>query len=98
MSRIKREMERVDQMRHQARMVAKQAGAVKACALHPDDFDCLLDQGDDEANRLAYAIGTNRWKDGEIDGEREEFMDAIKEAIQYAPYDCPECDRNMGRD
>lgn len=98
MSQIKREMERLDHIRHQALRVAKEAGAVKGCDLHPGDMSCLLDQGDDDANKLAYAIGTNRWKDGEIDAEREEFMDAIKEAIETAPYGCPECDRMMGKD
>jgi len=57
-----------------------------------------LDQGDDEANRLAYAIGTNRWENGEIEGEREEFLDVIKHAIKGAPYDCPRCDRMMAKD
>jgi hypothetical protein len=57
-----------------------------------------LDQGDDEANRLALAIGTNRWNNGEIDGEREEFLNAIRHVIKGAPYECPRCDRMMAKD
>jgi hypothetical protein len=61
---------------------------LKGCSF-PGHSDWLLDQGDDEANRLAYAIATNRWENGEIDGEREEFLDAVRHVIKSAPYDCP---------
>ena len=97
MSQIKREMERLEHLRIAAIEVAKQAGAVKECSF-PGHSDCILDQCDDDANKLAYAIGTNRWKAGEIDGTREDFMDAIKEAIEMALYDCPKCDRMMAKD
>ena len=38
------------------------------------------------------------WQNGEICGEREEFLDAIRQAIRAAPYDCPRCDRMTARD
>lgn len=97
MSQVKREMERIESLEQQAIAVAKEANAIKECGF-PGHSDCFLSQWDDDANRHAYAIGTNRWKAGEVDGTREEFMDAIKEAIDTASDDCPECDRMMAKD
>jgi hypothetical protein len=97
MSQVKRGMERIESLHFQAIEVALQAKALKECSF-PGHSDRMLDQCDDEATRLAYAIGTNRWENGEIDGEREEFLGAIKHAIKGAPYDCPRCDRMMAKD
>jgi len=97
MSQVKRDMGRIEGLHYQAIEVALQAKALRECSF-PGHSDWVLDQGDDEATRLAYTIGTNRWKNGEIDGEREEFLDAIKHAIKGAPYDCPQCDRMMAKD
>jgi len=97
MSQVKRGMERIGGLHFQAVEVALQAKALKECSF-PGHSDLVLDQGDDEATRLAYAIGANRWERGEIDGGREEFLDAIKHAIKGAPYDCPRCDRMMAKD
>jgi hypothetical protein len=97
MSQVKRDTGRVEGLHFKAIEVALQAKALKECSF-PGHADLVLDQGDDEANRLAYAIGTNHWQNGEIDGEREEFLDAIKHAIKGAPYDCPRCDRMMAKD
>jgi hypothetical protein len=97
MSQVKRDMGRFEGLHFQAIEVALQAKALKECSF-PGHSDWVLDQGDNEANRLAYAIGTNRWENGEIDGEREEFLDAIKHVIKGAPYDCPRSDRMMAKD
>jgi hypothetical protein len=97
MSQAKRVMERMEGLHFRAIEVALQAKALKECSF-PGHSELVLDQRDDDANRLAYAIGTNRWENGEIDGEREEFLAAIKHAIQGAPYDCPRCDRMMAKD
>jgi hypothetical protein len=97
MSQVKRDMERSEGLQYQAIEVALQAKALKECSF-PGHSDWVLDQGDDEANRLALAIGTNRWNNGEIDGEREEFLNAIRHAIKGAPYECPRCDRMMAKD
>jgi hypothetical protein len=97
MSQVKRSMERIEGLHFQAIEIALQAKALKECSF-PGHSDWVLDQGDDEANRLAFAIATNRWENGEIDGDREEFLDAIKHAIKGAPYDCPRCDRMMAKD
>lgn len=90
-------MERLELLNYDAIEVAKQAGAVKECEF-PGHSDSIVDQWDDDANKRAYAIGTNRWKAGEIDATREEFMDAIKEAIETAPDECPECARMTAKD
>jgi hypothetical protein len=97
MSQVKRDMERGEGLQYQAIEVALQAKALKECSF-PGHSDWVLDQGDDEANRLALAIGTNRWNNGEIDGEREEFLNAIRHVIKGAPYECPRCDRMMAKD
>jgi hypothetical protein len=97
MSQVKRDMERSEGLQYQAIEVALQAKALKECSF-PGHSDWVLDQGDDEANRLALAIGTNRWNNGEIDGEREEFLNAIRHVIKGAPYECPRCDRMMAKD
>jgi hypothetical protein len=97
MSHVKRGMERFEGLHFQAIEVARQAKAVRECSV-PSHSDLLLDQGDDEANSRAYAIGTNRWANGEIDAEREEFLAAIKHAIKRAPFECPRCDRMMAKD
>jgi hypothetical protein len=97
MSQVKRDMERSEGLQYQAIEVALEAKALKECSF-PGHSDWVLDQGDDEANRLALAIGTNRWNNGEIDGEREEFLNAIRHVIKGAPYECPRCDRMMAKD
>jgi hypothetical protein len=97
MSQVKTGMERIEGLHFQATEVALQAKALKPCSF-PGHSDWVLDQGDDEADRLAYAIGTSRWENGEIDCEREKFLAAIKHAIRGAPYDCPRCDRMIARD
>jgi hypothetical protein len=97
MSQVKRDMERSEGLQYQAIEVALQAKALKECSF-PGHSDWVLDQGDDEANRLALAIGTNRWNNGEIDGERDEFLHAIRHVIKGAPYECPRCDRMMAKD
>ena len=97
MSQVRRDMGRMEGLHFQAIEVALQAKALKECSF-PGHSDWVLDQGDNEATRLAYAIGTNRWENGEIDGEREEFLDAIKHVIKGAPYECPRCDRMMAKD
>ena len=96
MGQMKREIERLDSLQGSATAAAKEARALKECEF-PGHSDNLLSTWDDDANKRAYAIGTNWWKAGEVDGTREEFMAAIKEAIDMAPDHCPDCDR-MGRD
>jgi hypothetical protein len=52
---------------------------------------------DDEAEKKAYGMATNAWKDGERgfrSMEREEVTGLVKQALIHAPSKCPSCDRN----
>lgn len=81
-------MMRLEGLEAVATGVALKAGALQACPLHDD---VVLTVGNSEADRKAYAIGTNMVKSGEVDGTREEFMDAIKSAIDDASDECFIC-------
>jgi len=95
MSMAKRELERRWELEAAAVSVARQAGAIKACPFHEE---VNIDQWDEDALKMAYAIGTNKWKAGEINGTREEFMDAIKAAVDEAGESCYICDKNLDSD
>ncbi|QJS27155.1 hypothetical protein [Rhizobium ruizarguesonis] len=93
MSGIKRELERVEDMRRHAEIIAIEAGAIEECEHHDGEL-LLVDSGD--ARSKAFAIGTNAFKAGKVDGTREEFMDAIDEAIKNAGVDgCQLCERSL---
>ena len=95
MGMAKNEMMRLEDLRSLAELPLQKAGAIKPCDLHDD---VLIDQDDPEAVSRAYAIGTNMVKAGEVDGTREEFMDAIQSALENAFDECPSCSRAFGRD
>jgi hypothetical protein len=96
MGGVKREMERIEDLEGLAAGVALQAGALKECAVHSGE---LLYQGDPDADSRSYAMATNLWKKGDVDGTREEFMDAIKSAFENASHDgCMRCDKLMRED
>ncbi len=97
MTQLKKNMERSDRLHFRAIEVALQAKALKECSF-PSHSEWVLDQADEAATTLAYEIGTSRWESGEIDGEREEFLEAIKHVINTAPYECPRCDRMLAKD
>jgi len=70
--------------------IAIQAGAIKVCPIH---HDVTINQGDEEADRRAYAIATNKWKADDLVGDRESIMQGIHNAITMAADDeCPECE------
>ena len=90
MGRVKQDMFRLEGVKSVALSAALEAGAVKECPVHEDlIFDCL----DPDAASHAYAIATNKWKEGYVDGEREELMNAVKEVIDESSIDdiCPYC-------
>lgn len=95
MGRAKAEMMRLDDMRGPATAAALKAKAVRQCELHDD---MILEVGDSDADRLAYAIGTNMVKAGEVDGTRQEFLDSIKAVIDEAMEECPLCARYRDED
>lgn len=76
------------QLKADATELAVRTGALKRCWLHSD---FVLTAGNQDGERAAYALGTHMVKAGEVRGSREEFMDAIKEAIAEAALECPAC-------
>lgn len=71
-----------------ARNIAEQAKAISYCDDHEEIW---INNEDPDANRHAYAIGTNLWKEGGMACTREEFLDAIKECIEQGADECPRC-------
>lgn len=93
MGQAKREMERGEDMLRQAEDIAVQAGVLKRCDRHEE----ILLTNDVGNMSLAYALGTNYFKRGEVDGDRSEFMEAIKEASESGSGICPYCQKMMMR-
>ena len=90
MSQIKRILENEEALRCYAIGVAVLAGAIKECSDHSGTY---LTCDDEDANRQAYAIGTTKIKNKELDYKREELMDAIKSAIDEAGEECYSCEK-----
>ena len=90
MSQIKRILEDEEALRGDAIAIAVLAGAIKECDVHSGTY---LSCGDDDADRRAYAIGTTKIKNKELDYSREELMDAIKSAIDEAGEECYSCEK-----
>jgi hypothetical protein len=91
MGRAKAEMMRLEELEAVAMGVLLQANAVTECPVHDGIY---LSNDDPDAERRAYAIGTNKVKNGEVDAKREEFVEAIKSATENAGYECPICAKN----
>lgn len=79
MGGMKRMMEEHEYLRSIAGDLLVRAGAGKRCEIHEE---VIKTQFDSEAERRAYAIGTKMVQAGEVDAGRQEFMDAIKDAIE----------------
>jgi hypothetical protein len=95
MGGAKREWERQQDLEAQATEPLLKAGAIRACCIHSD---ILINLEDPDAERRAYAIGTNMVKAGEVDGTRADFMDAIKSALENAADECPICAKYRDED
>lgn len=76
----------------EAETVALKAGAITRCEFHDE---ITIDNFDADAMVKAYAIGTERWKQGDLECAREEFMEAIKNVVQSSADECPICARLM---
>lgn len=74
-----------------AKGIAGQADAISYCEFHEEIW---INNEDKDANKLAYAIGTSRWKKGDLGCTRKEFLDAIKECIEEGADECPRCAKN----
>lgn len=70
--------------------IAIRAGAIVPC---PECGNYDVSAGDADAERAAYAMATNAWKEGEIRCEREELLGVMKSVLADANHDCPDCDR-----
>lgn len=68
--------------------IAIEAGALKACPIHSD---VTINQCNPDAERRAYAMATNKWKAGELFGDREDIMEGVKDAIDQSADECPVC-------
>lgn len=88
MGRQKEELARLEGVYIYAREIAVQAGAIKECEHHPGTF---ITCDDADAEKKAYAIATNKIKNGETTYKREELMDNIKSAISDAGEECYSC-------
>jgi hypothetical protein len=82
--------DRMADLSAEGEIVAVQAKAIVPCRWHDD---IMINNADDDANSHAYALGTIRWQKGDIDCERQEFMDAIKDAIDQSADECPRCQK-----
>lgn len=95
MGAAKAQMMRHNDLVHEAGGVLVRAGAAERCEFHDE---VLIGQCDSDAERKAYAIGTNMVKAGEVDAAREEFMDAIKSAIVELSDECYMCAHALSKD
>jgi hypothetical protein len=75
----------------EAQDILKEAKAIKECNAHSE---ILYDNGNSEAVKLAYAIGTNKFKNGELSVFKslEELCATIKEVYDEINQKCPRCE------
>jgi hypothetical protein len=72
--------------------ILAKCGALTKCPIC-QNFMVLAD--DKDAERMAYAVATNAWKDGARgfrNMEREEVTAMIERALIHAPSKCQSCD------
>lgn len=72
-----------------AEQVALQAKAVYRCRAHSY---VTISNGDNEAERHAYALMTLEWKSLDGEDDRDMWMEALKDYLGQAAYNCPECE------
>jgi hypothetical protein len=93
MSAVVRHAEELEQV---ATEVLFQAQALVPCEVHSYEYYRV---NDTDAERYAYALGTNRHKKGDLLCDRQELMDAIKAKLDDAADDeCPYCAHLMDQD
>jgi hypothetical protein len=80
--------EQIFDLENAAHVAAIGAGAVAPCHYHRD---LMINQGDVDAERRAYAIVINLWKAGRIACEGTDLTAAVHEAIALAADACPQC-------
>lgn len=74
--------------------ILAESGAVEKCQ---SCFGFMIRTDDEEAEKGAYGMATNKWKSGERgfrNMEREEVLAMIERALAARPHKCPNCNRN----
>jgi len=79
----------VIELQEMAQRVAIEAGAVAPCSFHEN---VLIDQGDPDAVKHAYALATAMLNAGEMACDRSDLMDAVSDIITRSAYGCPRCE------
>jgi hypothetical protein len=92
MGGAKREWERQQDLEAQATRPLLKAGAIKACDIHSD---ILVTLGDSDAEEGRLRHWDKHGESGRRDATREEFMDAIKSALEDTSDECPICAKYM---
>ncbi len=70
--------------------IALESGAIVGCSIC-GNYDILAE--DDEAERAAYAMATNAWKNGRLRGvSLEETRFAMQSLLRNANNKCPSCE------
>ena len=78
-------------MREKLGEIARKARAIVVCPDCSTDDICAFDDG---ANSHAYALATTAWKADEFrSASREEVMAELKNVIDDANHECPNCTR-----
>jgi predicted component of type VI protein secretion system len=91
MNGLKDDLIRKEELRSAAEGVLVETGALRRCPVHEDVLYTLYDA---DAEKHAYARATIMQQMGELDGTREEVMDAVAEAIRDAGTDCARCQKD----
>ena len=73
-----------------AREAVLAARAVRPCPRHPH---LMIRLGDEKAEHYAYALATTALKRERAIDARQDIMDAIKDELDSAVAECPECAR-----
>jgi len=71
--------------------ILAKSGAVEKCSICGS---YMIATEDGDAEKMAYGMATNAWKDGDrgFRGmEREEVITLVNRAIVHAPSECPSC-------
>ena len=79
----------VEELQAHGQRFAIASGAVKACDRHPD----IIEVSDSERMEVAYKMGNAAITRGEIDVNRTDLTNAIKDVFDQAAYDCPRCEK-----
>jgi hypothetical protein len=78
----------IDDLESAARFALAKAGAIRGCPIHSG---ITIRIGDSDAERHAYALATTILKSDGTMWMREDLMPAIKDELDMAEVECPQC-------